>query len=71
MKISNKQPLSPFDDPNLMKGDLNGGCFKVRVLKKWTVYDVVIPGKIVSIDMMLMDNNVWFCVDYCIFILKL
>jgi hypothetical protein len=48
-----------------------GGSFKVRVLKKWNVYDVVFPGRIVSIDMILMDKNVRFFVDYCILLLNL
>jgi hypothetical protein len=36
---------------------------KVRVLKKWTVDDVLLPGKIASVDMILMDKNVSFFVD--------
>jgi hypothetical protein len=49
---------------------LSEGTFKVRVLKKWLVYDVVVPGKILSVDMILTDNNVRFSVDYCIFLQK-
>jgi hypothetical protein len=70
MSSTKKKSLLGYDDLIPSKGDLNEGTFKVRVLKKWIVYDVVVPGKILSVDMILTDNNVRFSVDYCIFLQK-
>jgi hypothetical protein len=70
MSSAKKKSLLGYDNLIPSKGDLSEGTFKVRVLKKWIVYDVVVPGKILSVDMILTDNNVRFSVDYCIFLQK-
>jgi hypothetical protein len=68
MSSGDKKSLLDYDNLIPSKGDLSEGTFKVRVLKKWLVYDVVVPGKIISVDMILKDNNVSFSVDCCIFL---
>ncbi|WJX13406.1 hypothetical protein P8452_03796 [Trifolium repens] len=57
MSSGEKKSLLGYDNLIPSKGDLSEGTFKVRVLKKWLVYDVVVPGKILSVDMILTDNN--------------
>jgi hypothetical protein len=71
MSSTNKHAPKFYDDLLLLKSGSAGGCFKVRVLKKWNTDDVYLPGRIASVDMILMDKNVSFFVDYCILPLDL
>jgi hypothetical protein len=63
MSLSKHHAPKCYDDLSRVKAGTAGGCFKVRVLKKWTVDDVLLPGKIASVDMILMDKDVSFFVD--------
>jgi hypothetical protein len=67
MSSTNKHAPKFYDDLFLLKSGSAGGCFKVRIAS----VDVYLPGRIASVDMILMDKNVSFFVDYCILPLDL
>jgi hypothetical protein len=49
----------------------NDGEFKVKVMKKWITKDVMRMGRIVSVDMILVDQTMSFCFVYVVLILCL
>ncbi|PNX70821.1 hypothetical protein L195_g057777 [Trifolium pratense] len=65
MSSTEVQTPKLYDDIMLIKGGNAAGEYQLRVLRKWTVSNSVFPGNVESVDMVLIDRNVSFYVDYC------
>jgi hypothetical protein len=47
-----------FDTLAAVNNDRDSWCFKVRVIRLWTVYSTTKPGHLNSLEMILIDEKV-------------